>query len=69
MHDPVWVHQLLGETVHLQSKCGCIGICRSGVCPLREPVSVWLKVMPLKCVLSFSRELLLGVHEVIVYQL
>ena len=67
MCDPVWV--LVVETVHLQSKHGCISISRSGVCPLMKLVSAWLTVMPLQCVFTFSRDLLLEVHEVIVYQL
>ena len=69
VHDVVWIHQLVGETFHLQSKHGCIGICRSGVCPLMKLASAWLKVMPLQCVLTFSGDLLLEVHKVIVYQL
>ena len=67
--DPIWVHWWVWQTVYLWSKCRCVGIYRSEVYPLMKPVSVWLKVMPLWCVLTFSGDLLLGVHVVIVHRL
>ena len=69
VHNPVWAHWWVGETAYLQSKHGYRGIYRSEVYPMMKLVSAWLKVVPLQCVLTSSRDLLLGVHEVIVYQL
>ena len=67
--NPVWIHWWVEEAVYLPAKHGYVGTCKSEVYSLMKLVSAWLKVVFLQCVLASFWDLLLVVHEEIVYQL